>query len=174
MRKLQIEQIEEIIKMYSSGDFLTEDISKKFDISTKTILRYAKRYGVARTNMESNKLISKLKDYSSLKKAINERKQRGHITQKRRYEILSMHPYCALCGGKPPEVWLQVDHKDANPSNNSDENLQVLCRDCNYGKKETPWTLEQQYTEEIKDSCQRRFGYKLSPSVKLQQDGVVL
>jgi len=43
-------------------------------------------------------------------------------------------PYCRCCGALSWERQLIVDHKDNNNSNNSRENLQLLCRKCNYLK----------------------------------------
>jgi hypothetical protein len=41
---------------------------------------------------------------------------------------------CNLCDAKPPEAELVIDHKDNDNSNNDLENLQLLCRRCNYIK----------------------------------------
>ncbi len=41
---------------------------------------------------------------------------------------------CKNCGRIPPEVDLVVDHKDNNNDNNHPDNIQLLCRRCNYLK----------------------------------------
>jgi len=41
---------------------------------------------------------------------------------------------CHICGKKPSEVQLVIDHKDNNSKNNHFDNLQLLCRGCNYFK----------------------------------------
>ena len=46
--------------------------------------------------------------------------------------------YCVICGARPPEVTLHVDHikpRNKHPELELDiNNLQFLCRDCNIGK----------------------------------------
>ena len=42
--------------------------------------------------------------------------------------------YCRCCGKLSKERQLVVDHRDNNSKNNSLENLQFLCRACNYLK----------------------------------------
>jgi hypothetical protein len=41
---------------------------------------------------------------------------------------------CRVCGKRPPEVYLEVDHIDGNKENNHQENLQLLCRTDNRKK----------------------------------------
>ena len=38
--------------------------------------------------------------------------------------------HCAICGKRPPEIYLEVDHKDGNPNHNPKDgsNWQLLCR----------------------------------------------
>jgi hypothetical protein len=59
-------------------------------------------------------------------------------TRKKLYDFLCKRDgeYCKGCGKLPWEGQLVVDHKDNNNSNNSPENLQLLCRACNYMKNE--------------------------------------
>ena len=69
------------------------------------------------------------------------------VSAKNRYEALkNAGGQCALCGRKPPEVRLQVDHikpRSKYPSlADMPTNLQVLCWDCNIGKSnrdQTDW-----------------------------------
>lgn len=45
--------------------------------------------------------------------------------------------FCKMCGklpGETKEGFLLIDHKDNDSSNNKIENLQFLCRSCNYYK----------------------------------------
>ncbi len=58
------------------------------------------------------------------------------LTRKKWYDILSQEDgeYCRCCGFLPSEGQLVVDHKDNDNSSNSRENLQLLCRRCNYIK----------------------------------------
>ena len=57
-------------------------------------------------------------------------------TRKKLYAVLATEDgeYCRGCGLLPSEGQLVVDHKDNDNSNNSRENLQLLCRRCNYLK----------------------------------------
>jgi 5-methylcytosine-specific restriction endonuclease McrA len=49
----------------------------------------------------------------------------------KRIAILNKKDYCEKCGGTEK---LQVDHIDANRSNNELSNLQTLCQDCHHKK----------------------------------------
>jgi hypothetical protein len=42
--------------------------------------------------------------------------------------------FCRLCGALPTERQLVIDHRDNDNDNNSLDNLQFLCRKCNYIK----------------------------------------
>jgi 5-methylcytosine-specific restriction endonuclease McrA len=125
---------EKIANDYKLGEMTTDAIAKKYNISTKTVQRVAKKLGVLRTLSESNKLISKLKDYSGHRVAVHLRKKRKTLSPKLRYEMITEHPYCSTCGNTISEARLEIDHIDENPSNNDRSNLQVLCMFCNRGK----------------------------------------
>jgi len=58
------------------------------------------------------------------------------ITRKKLYPIIASRDgeYCRCCGALPYERQLVIDHKDNNNSNNDLNNLQLLCRTCNYQK----------------------------------------
>jgi len=57
-------------------------------------------------------------------------------TRTKLYEFLIKRdrPYCRCCGVLADERQLVVDHRDNNNSNNDPDNLQLLCRSCNYLK----------------------------------------
>ncbi|MGY5149571.1 MAG: HNH endonuclease [Candidatus Nitrosopumilus sp. bin_68KS] len=57
-------------------------------------------------------------------------------TRKKMYDFLCKRDgeYCKMCGKLPWEGQLVIDHRDNDNSNNSPENLQLLCRSCNYIK----------------------------------------
>ena len=57
-------------------------------------------------------------------------------TRKKLYTQISEEDgeYCRMCGKLPWEGQLIVDHRDNNNSNNSRDNLQLLCRACNWLK----------------------------------------
>ena len=57
-------------------------------------------------------------------------------TRKKWYEFLVRRDgeYCKGCHKLATECQLVVDHKDNNSKNNTESNLQLLCRSCNYLK----------------------------------------
>ena len=124
----------EIVELYKSATMKTEDIAKQFGVHPRAIQRLVKKYGVIRTNAEANKAMAKLKNYDSMRKPAHLKAQRKWIGKRKRVEIIQAHPYCAICGNRAIHSPLQVDHIDNNATNNADNNLQVLCLDCNIGK----------------------------------------
>jgi 5-methylcytosine-specific restriction enzyme A len=58
------------------------------------------------------------------------------LTEKQRVFILNRDKCCQLCGRRPPEVILEVDHifPVARGGTNDIGNLQALCRECNRAK----------------------------------------
>lgn len=67
----------------------------------------------------------------------NKKRVRAKMTLKLRYEILKRDNFqCVLCGKKPPEVILVVDHiKPVCEGGQSEkDNLRTLCFKCNSGK----------------------------------------
>ena len=119
--------------MYVSANYLTRDIARKYGITARTVQKIVRRAGVSRTREESNKAIVHLKDYS--KNRVEQKAERKHLSRKKRYTMIESQPYCTLCGNRPPYTVLHVDHIDNNATNNADSNLQVLCIECNYGKR---------------------------------------
>lgn len=63
-------------------------------------------------------------------------KGRGGHTRREFYEEMCADEgeWCKICGMKPPEVYLEIDHKDGNPKNNARKNRQFLCRSDNRKK----------------------------------------
>ena len=57
-------------------------------------------------------------------------------TRKKKFDKVSKRdgPYCRNCGALPSEKQLVLDHVNNDPTNNILENLQLLCRRCNYLK----------------------------------------
>ena len=58
------------------------------------------------------------------------------LTEKERVFVLNRDKCCRLCGRKPPEVVLEVDHifPVSKGGGNEISNLQALCRQCNRAK----------------------------------------
>lgn len=127
--------VEDILKNYEEVTMTVEAMAKKYNVTPRTIQRLVKKHGIVRTISESNKVIAYLKNYSNLRKPEHLKARRKYISAKRRYEMISNHPYCATCGNKPAQCPLNIDHIDNNATNNKPENLQVLCMICNQGKR---------------------------------------
>lgn len=131
--KLTPELHQAIAKLYASGTFTTEKLARQYGVTTKTIQRIAKKHGVIRSQAEANRIIAPLKHYHTI--PIELRVKRKHISAKLRFQTISNHPYCSVCGSRPLDgIRLEVDHIDENPLNNDPANLQVLCGGCNKGK----------------------------------------
>lgn len=63
---------------------------------------------------------------------------REHISKSLRYDIFTRDGYtCQYCGGKPPDITLQIDHRVpvAKGGDNDPMNLVTACVACNAGKK---------------------------------------
>lgn len=122
-----------VVQLYKSGSYTTEQIAKNYNLSPRQVQRIATKYGVIRTQAEANRVVAPLKNYKTV--PLEFRVKRKQLSLKKRYEIISNHPYCKVCGMRPDSgVRLEVDHRDENPQNNNDTNLQVLCNRCNTGK----------------------------------------
>lgn len=132
-RKKSNEKHNSIAAMYKTAHYKTEDIAELFSISPRQVVRIATKYGVNRSKAEANKVSAPFKKYKKI--APEFKVVRKQISQKKRYQVISSHPYCTVCGMRPNEgVRLEVDHIDNNATNNEDSNLQVLCGRCNLGK----------------------------------------
>lgn len=65
------------------------------------------------------------------------KKRSRHITLSVRFAVLRRDGHkCVSCGKSPPEVTLEVDHKEpfSKGGSNNISNLQTLCFKCNRGK----------------------------------------
>jgi len=75
-------------------------------------------------------------------------------TRKKQYDFLCKRDgeYCKMCGKLPWEGQLVIDHIDNDNSNNSLNNLQILCRGCNYVKNPRKGPLDMCVSSNTKDS----------------------
>lgn len=128
MKEIELRNTQ-IISFYKSKQYTTEKIAGEFGITTRQVQRIVKAAGVVRTIAESNRAMAPLKDYKKLPEHL--KKKRKTVPLKLRYKLLSEAIGCAVCGD---DNLLQIDHIDEDPTNNEENNLQVLCRDCNVGK----------------------------------------
>ena len=131
--KVSPEKYQEIADIYISAKLTTEQIAKKYNVSTRTIQRILAIMGVIRTAGQSNRAIAHLKNYKCTPEIF--KVKRKQISQKLRYITITNHPYCTNCGVRSSDgARLEVDHIDNDPTNNDSTNLQVLCGPCNRGK----------------------------------------
>jgi len=122
-----------VVQLYKSGNYTTEQIASNYSISTKQVQRIAKTYGVIRTQALANQMMAKHKHYKTI--PIEMRVKRKQLTNRVRYDLLMIQPYCTLCGMRAEDgVRLEIDHIDNDPCHNTNDNLQVLCAPCNVGK----------------------------------------
>lgn len=112
-----------------------EKIAQTYNVTPRTVQRLLVKHKLNRTVAEANKLTAKLRNYDALRKPEHLKAKRNKLPFGLRYKMLYEHPYCTLCHIKSNEIPLQIDHIDNNPSNNNEDNLQVLCMLCNQGKK---------------------------------------
>jgi len=81
--------------------------------------------------------VCSITDIRYVKKRETKRRIRSEMTLRLRYSIMKRDNFmCVLCGRRPPEVELHVDHiKPVSKGGTNDEsNLRTLCADCNRGK----------------------------------------
>ncbi|RTL06164.1 hypothetical protein EKK58_05990 [Candidatus Dependentiae bacterium] len=119
---------------YLNYNTTVSKIAKKYGLTSRSLQRAMKNLGVVRERKEATRLSVKHKDYSWLRKPEELKVKRKSIPQGLRYKILRAHPYCSVCGATYQQCPLSIDHIDNNPTNNNENNLQVLCLECNYGK----------------------------------------
>lgn len=74
--------------------------------------------------------------------------------------------FCKCCGKLPHEGQLIIDHRDNNPKNNPLENLQLLCRTCNFLKNQRPVYLSVRESVEINYDTELETNRKKEPQFK--------
>lgn len=82
-------------------------------------------------------LACKITDVTFLTKKSTKKRTRQEMTLKLRYQIMKRDNFCCvLCGRRPPDVELCVDHIKpvAKGGTSTADNLRTLCTDCNMGK----------------------------------------
>lgn len=136
MRKLSDKDKQEIIQHYKDYDMKLSDLAKKYEITPRTIERVCKEAGVNRDAHTAKQMASKFRDYQKIASGRRLNRKRLTLPLKLRAKILMENPRrCAMCG-ITPELGgvLEIDHKDGDPRNNREDNLQILCDACNKGK----------------------------------------
>lgn len=111
----------------------------KISITTRSIQRQLKKLKLIRSFSEAFKLAiaNGRKSYAHLKKPMKSVELRKGINLKTRHKTMERDNFCCvLCGRKPPETSLVIDHviPVVSGGTNTPDNLQTLCRECNHGK----------------------------------------
>jgi 5-methylcytosine-specific restriction endonuclease McrA len=145
-KRYDLSSVELLTNLYIMQKLSTIEISEKFleetgvSITPRSIQKKIKSLGKMRSLSEAFKLaINKgRKSYDHLAKPIKSSELRRGINLRLRYEILKRDNFrCVLCGRTGKDTQLEIDHIIAivKGGTNSPENLRVLCRACNRGKK---------------------------------------
>ncbi len=131
------ERCREIIQRYLGLEESTREIGEAIGLGSRQVQRILKDHNSSRTLSESYKIAIKQgrMKYDHLRKDVRSKDIRRTVNPKLRMLIMSRDKFrCLFCGGKAPDYTLQIDHIDADVSNNNPSNLQTLCMDCNVGK----------------------------------------
>lgn len=108
--------------------------SRGYRISEKP---YRNRWGSVANACKQLKLFKEGKIKQTELLGTQKASARKSISLKIRWDVLKRDNYqCVRCGRRPPDVQLQVDHKDPRSKGGADteENLRTLCKECNAGK----------------------------------------
>jgi len=131
----RIGAVEDILRQYTEVTMTVTNLAKKWDVTPRSIQRLVEKHGIVRTIAEGNRVTAKLKNYDALRKTPEQKARRKSLPRKLRYEMMLSAVKCVVCNAPKESVWLQIDHIDGNAENNDRSNLQILCMDCNQGKR---------------------------------------
>jgi hypothetical protein len=125
----------DIVDIYTAG-IDAETLGSMYGISSRQIQRIVNAAGAARTQSESYNLAIQQGRMVYLRKPKELLKKRKTINPKLRYQVFARDDYtCQVCGATKDDcLRLEVDHINADATDNRLDNLQVLCNTCNIGK----------------------------------------
>lgn len=132
-----------IISMYIDESLSAEEIRERIDslgvgITARSIQRILAKHGKIRPIGDAFRLAaSKGRVKWAYKDPAMKARARKHMT-KTRYRILQRDMFkCVLCGATAKDDTLELDHIVAivNGGTDSDDNLRILCHQCNVGKR---------------------------------------
>ncbi|MEK7541638.1 MAG: HNH endonuclease signature motif containing protein [Patescibacteria group bacterium] len=155
MPKNKMKQIErfydtpfqELVKdFYTAQEMSTREIAEKIfmesavKITPRHLQKVTKSLGITRSLSEAFLLAITRgrKDYTKLRKPIRASEYRRGISLKIRCNVMKRDNFrCALCGRDSKEATPEVDHivPVVKKGTNDMDNLRILCRECNRGKK---------------------------------------
>lgn len=134
---LEWQELQETIrKMYLEG-FSSQEIKEKLQIplNVRQVQRWIKSFGIARSVKDSFHNAMKRGRITWVKKKSIFHTHRPKLSPTKRYKILTRDNFrCVKCGATASDRLLEVDHKDSNPENQKEDNLETLCEYCNIGK----------------------------------------
>ena len=130
-----------VINKLSAEDIVNKIYNDtKIIVTSRTIQRHISKLGITRGHKEGHLLAYKQGKMDSYLKIVKKPKEltsrkRVRLQLGLRMAVLKRDNYTCKCGnigyaGNP----LQIDHIDNDRNNNSIDNLQVMCRECNQGK----------------------------------------
>ena len=120
------------LKGLSSGEIFE---LANWDLSIRQIQRIIKEAGITRDQKTAFRMAIDKGRVTYHKKPKGELKHRKRLSTAARMKVLKKYDYrCQLCGATAKDARIQIDHKDEDPSNNDEDNLWVLCEECNKGK----------------------------------------
>jgi hypothetical protein len=130
----------QIIELYLQGNS-SHEIKEllQLDQTPRSIQRYIKSKGVSRTIKEAfNIAVKKGRVTYHIKP---NKTNRLRLPQLVRFQVLQRDGFkCVYCGATATDNLLHIDHIDNDKNNNTIDNLQVLCIDCNQGKYQSTTT----------------------------------
>jgi hypothetical protein len=131
--------------IFYNGLSLTKAISKyniprrtlQWVIRTADMGRYIRlRYGFIAMEFSKGRCLKEIREKAGYSKRIR-RNIRDEVSDRIRWKLLVKHNFrCVACGSDAKETKLHIDHiiPVARGGSSSEDNLQVLCNRCNFGK----------------------------------------
>ena len=133
--KTTLEERDKMVQLYKSGLSayeIHEYLSPR--ITARQIQRIMRDLGIVRTHGDAFRLaVAKGRvPYDKRKKG---KKPRKAVNNALRWSIMTRDGFqCRACGRTAKHCPLDVDHINGIPTDDRQENLQILCQDCNLGK----------------------------------------
>lgn len=134
LRYVTLEDQQMILFLYEQG-FSCGEIKELLNVSItiRSIERFVKKNGLMRSIGDAYRNAIQRGRVVFVKKET--KIHRTKLPLGMRYKILERDNFrCSACGATSKERLLEVDHINDIPDDNREENLQILCEECNLGK----------------------------------------